>query len=79
MKVCCRWLKDPFVELVAFALLALLVVGLRGRLPESQASSRPSGHPANCRACASIPPGAAAKFERYLVSHGYVEEPGSGY
>ena len=72
MKLGSRSLGDVSLHLTVVVVLSLLVVAFRE--VSSQASAGPSAHPAHCHACSTIPPGEVARFERFLVTNGYVED-----
>ena len=71
MKISSRSIGNLSVPLTALAVMALLMLMHRGGT--SQASSS-GGHPATCHACSTIPPGSSARFNEFLIKHGYAED-----
>jgi hypothetical protein len=65
-----RSIKDPAFHLAVVVLLGVLILTMRGSATDS---SHSSGHPADCHACSTIPAGATAKFEAFLVKSGSME------
>jgi hypothetical protein len=75
MKAWSRSLGSPSLHLTALVILALLAIAAGGALARPSWPAGPEGHPANCRACAAVRPGAAAAFEAYLVRTGCIDDP----
>jgi len=74
MKVWNRSLGDASIHVSALVVLGLLAFMYQDK-PSGSAPSGRQKHPSSCRACASDPPGAAAKVEAFLVKAGCIDDP----
>jgi hypothetical protein len=77
MKVWMHPLGDASFHLFVLVCVAVLAFALRAAPPRAM-SAGPGNHPANCHACRTIPRGATAEFEAFLVRSGCIDDPREG-
>ena len=71
MTVWSRALRGISLHVAALTVLGTVLYAFGG----TAAPHGKPGHPAECHVCSTVPPGSSAKFEAFLVQHGYVDTP----